>query len=74
MDKKYNSGMTTADVYFMNNERRPKKNCEAWINKDGSIDCIMIDGMMYKPKDLSSIDVAAVDIRQIITYYIQGDR
>ena len=69
MNKKVNSGKTTADVFFRNNERTPEKNCEAWINKDGSIQCILFDGEEYKPNELTELGVAAVDIQQTITYY-----
>ena len=69
MHKKVNSGKTTADVFFRNNERKPERNCEAWINKDGSIHCILFDDTEYKPTELAALGVSAVDIQQTITHY-----
>lgn len=69
MHKRVNSGKTTANVFFRDNERKPVRNCEAWINKDGSIHCILIDGSEYKPTELADLGVSAVDIQQTITYY-----
>ena len=67
--KRLNSGKTTANVFFRNNKPKPKKNCEAWINKDGSIHCILIDGTEYKLTELADIGVVVVDIQQTITHY-----
>ena len=69
MHKKVNSGKTTADVFFRSNERKPERNCEAWIDKDGNILCLLFDSMEYKPSELAELGVAAVDIQQTLTYY-----
>ena len=69
MQKIVNSGKTTANVFFRNNERKPVRNCEAWINKDSSIHSILLDGKEYKPTELADIGISAVDIQQKITYY-----
>ena len=69
MNKRVNSGKTTANVFFKNDNRKPVRNCQAWINKDGSIHCILIDSTEYKPSELADLGVAAVDIQQTLTYY-----
>ena len=69
MHKKVNAGKTTANVFFRDNERKPVRNCEAWINKDGSILCVLIDSTEYTPSELADLGVSAVDIQQTITHY-----
>ena len=68
MSKKV-AGKTTADVFFRNNKRKPEIDCEAWINKDGRILCVLFDSMEYEPNELAELGVSAVDIRQTITHY-----
>ena len=64
MNKRVNSGAkTTANVFFKNDNRKPVRNCEAWVEKDGSIHCILIDGTEYVPTELADLGVSAVDIQ-----------
>ena len=69
MYTKTNSGKTTADVFFRDDTCKPEKGCEAWINKDGSIHCITLNGKHYTADELKKIGVSVVDIQQTITHY-----
>ena len=61
---------TTADVFFRNDARKPEKGCEAWINADGTLYQVCLDGVFYTPDALKSRCVAAVDYYTKTTMYL----
>ena len=61
---------TTADVFFQNASRKPEKGCEAWINADGTLYQVCLDGVFCEPDELKSRGVSAVDYFTKTTVYL----
>ena len=64
------SRKTTADVFFANNDRKNLRDCEAWVNADGTLHEIMIDRVFYKTNELAAKGITAVDFYVKTTLYI----
>lgn len=61
-------GETTANVFFFNNAT-PLRNCKAFVDANGELLEVIIDGKGYTPSELPKIGVAAVDFYRQVTLY-----
>ena len=69
MNYKLVSGKTVAEVFFYDNSDS-LKNCEAWVNKDGTLYSVKIHDCFYSPEELQDLRVSCVDFDAKCSLYI----
>ena len=72
--RRHQNRRTTADIFFRSSNRKSIKDCEAWVNADGTLLSVFFDDDFHKPEALYGKGVACVDFYVKTSLYLEPDK